>query len=525
MKYVRWIILSACFPLYASAQTDTVQFLRTAQASVRAEQTESSVALNDSINDSTGPDSIIHTTIQTVYFYTDTLFQIISAPDSISRQREIITHADSSERRGHYLEAYIGAGYGSLGYTLSGADNHVTGFANAVLQAQYAYFFHPNWGIGAGVWFTNYASHVQLGGVYQWKGQTDTDLETDYDHSSQVIRWRENEIIHNAGVPVSLQFQYQKEDWRVRLFAALGVAPSVSVMKSYRVTEGVIAHSGYYPEWNLTLTDMHEFQTKHYEQDPCAKGSLSVRPQATLFADFGVLFPIGKQIDLMIGAYAHYTANDANSSAKKNLGWKDETFTFMEEYKGVYATDLTSASHPWAAGVKIGLHWHHIAPDKHMTVDYFDYFTRRDTTIEFVSRNDTIITERTDTMARAHIAKAAEEVEKLNKIYFDYDSYRLSDESKAYLSSIISILNKVPDAKIAIDGHASEEGQRLHNERLAYNRAKEVAKFLITNGIEKERVIVIGHGSLVPNEENIHHELPLDRRAEVKIVQKQSDLE
>jgi outer membrane protein OmpA-like peptidoglycan-associated protein len=83
----------------------------------------------------------------------------------------------------------------------------------------------------------------------------------------------------------------------------------------------------------------------------------------------------------------------------------------------------------------------------------------------------------------------------------------------------------MPDAKIAIDGHASEEGQRLHNERLAYNRAKEVAKFLITNGIEKERVIVIGHGSLVPNEENIHHELPLDRRAEVKIVQKQSDLE
>lgn len=74
----------------------------------------------------------------------------------------------------------------------------------------------------------------------------------------------------------------------------------------------------------------------------------------------------------------------------------------------------------------------------------------------------------------------------------------------------------MPDAKIAIDGHASEEGQRLHNERLAYNRAKSVAKFLVSQGIDKDRVIVIGHGSLIPNEENVNHELPLDRRAEVR---------
>ena len=132
---------------------------------------------------------------------------------------------------------------------------------------------------------------------------------------------------------------------------------------------------------------------------------------------------------------------------------------------------------------------------------------------------------RVDTLTRAHIKKAAEEVEKFNKIYFDFDSYKLSEEAQNYLASIVGVLNKVPDAKIAIDGHASEEGQRRHNEKLAYNRAKAVAKFLVSQGIDKERVIVIGHGSLIPNEENVNHELPLDRRAEVKVVQKQSEIQ
>jgi outer membrane protein OmpA-like peptidoglycan-associated protein len=115
-------------------------------------------------------------------------------------------------------------------------------------------------------------------------------------------------------------------------------------------------------------------------------------------------------------------------------------------------------------------------------------------------------------------------VEKFNKIYFDFDSYKLSPESQNYLSSIVGVLNRVPDAKIAIDGHASAEGQIRHNEKLAYNRAKAVAQFLVSKGIAKNRVIVLGHGSLIPNEENVNHELPLDRRAEVKVVQKQSEL-
>ena len=533
MKH-KFLLLALVFiqlPLFA--QNDTVRIFRAAQTPERTEVKEQSFATKETAEMKKKPDSLVRVEVTTIKYFTDTLTSIAQTPDSVLKQREEVVPTDSTDRRGHYIEAHVGAGFGSLGYVLAGPNNRVDGFVSAIVQLQYAYFFHPNVGVGVGAWFTNYTSFAHWGGEYYWEGQTDTDNEPGYNHTARVDSWREREILHNVGVPISLQFQYKKPNAKAGFFAAVGVAPSFSVMKTYKVLDGDIRHSGYYPWANLTLDDMHEFSQIHYEAEPCGneaikhepkQGNLEVGIQAACFADLGVLITLTPQVDLFIGAYGNISANDANKSEKRDLGWKNEIFTFMNEYNGAYATTAASASRPWEAGLKIGIHWRHIKPDKHEMVDYFEHFTRIDTLVDLKHRQDTLLSERIDTLTRAHIAKAAEEVEKLNKIYFDFDSYKLSPQSQQYLASIVGILNRVPDAKIAIDGHASEEGQRKHNEKLAYNRVKAVAQFLVSKGINKKRVIVIGHGSLIPNEENVNHELPLDRRAEVKIVQKQSDL-
>ena len=522
----KWIFLLALvFQLPLFAQNDTVRILHTAQEPSQTTVSDERIPIPDTPELEKTPDSLIRVITTIIHEYTDTLTTIAYVPDSTAMQREDVFVADSSDRRGHYIQAHVGLGGGGLGYKLNGDDNRVNGSFSALLQIQYAYFFHPNWGVGAGLWFTNYTSYAHLGGTYRWLGQTDTDYETNYDHTSQINTWRERETIHNLGIPISLQFQMQKENWKAGVFAAVGIAPAFSVSRRYRVLEGDMTHSGFYPKWNLTLTDMHEFGEKDYKDAPNSKGSMSVRPQVAFFVDLGTLIPLTKQIDLFAGGYFNIAMNDANGSDKQDLGWRDDTFTFMNEYKGAYATTNAGSSHPWEVGVKVGVHWHYIKPERHEIVDYFDYFTRQDTLIDLPLRSDTVITEHIDTLTRAHIAKAAEEVEKFNKIYFALDSYVLTNKAKDYLSSIVGVLNEVPDAKVSIDGHASEEGNVHHNERLAYNRAKSVAKFLISQGLDKDRVIVLGHGSLIPNEENVNHELPLDRRVEVKVVQKQSEIE
>lgn len=525
MKNKLLISLLFFYPLTILAQSDTVRIMHKADSPERTAITETSYALPDTKELKKTPDSLTRVEVQTIRFYTDTITEIAYTPDSVLKQREEIIRVDSTNRRGHYIEAHVGVSYGALGYSFEDEQNSATGFVSPLIQLQYAYFFHPNVGFGIGAWFTTNTSDAHLGGTYEWTDQEDTDLEQHYTHTSEVVTWTEHQTVHNVGIPVSLQFQYRKPEKKVGLFASVGIAPSFSVMSSYRVKEGKVTHSGYYPAWDLTLKDVHEFGTKDYTQVENAKGKLAVNPQATVFADLGALIALNKQLDLFVGGYFHCGANDANNSEKHDLGWKDDDFSFMEDYTGAYALNSTKSSHPYEAGLKLGIHWHHIGKDKHTIVDYFDYFTREDTALHLIARQDTVITERIDTLTRAHIAKAAEEVEKFNKIYFDYDSYKLNESVENYLSSIVGVLNAVPDAKIAIDGHASEEGLRKHNEKLAYNRAKAVAAYLVKQGIAKSRVIVIGHGSLVPNEENVNHELTLDRRVEVKVVQKQSDIE
>ncbi|MBQ7631575.1 MAG: OmpA family protein [Paludibacteraceae bacterium] len=453
--------------------------------------------------------------------YTDTLMHVLESPDSIAQQRIDTLRPDSSDRRGHYIEAHVGLGYGSLGYSLSGNGNRVNGSFSGVLQLQYAYFFHPNWGVGAGLWFTNYISYAHLAGSYQWLDQTDSDGEPHYDHTATINRWRERQAVYDIGIPISLHFQYQKESWKARLFASLGIAPSFALSHSYRLQQGEIAHSGYYPAWKMTLTDVHEFGIKDYTSEASAKGNLSVRPRATLFADLGALFPITKQIDLFTGGYFHCALNDANSSNKTALGWQDDTFAFMDPYNGAYATTNAGASHPWEVGVKIGVHWHYIAPDKHTTVDYFDYFTRRDTSYEYIAHCDTIVSVRIDTSVQiipAHIIEAAERVEKFNKIFFAFNKYELTHKAQRYLSSIVGVLNDVPDAKIAIDGHASPVGDDEYNDWLSRQRANAVAEYLVRQGVNKDRIVAVGYGSRVPNDENTDRAESLDRRVEVKVV-------
>ena len=427
---------------------------------------------------------------------TDTVLSVTSIPDSTLKHRVEVIPADSSDRRGHYIEAHVGLGYGSLGYHLDGALNQVNGSFSALLQLQYAYFFHPNWGVGAGLWFTNYTSYARIGGLYTWLDQKDTDTEIHYDHHALVLRWRERQTLHNIGIPISLQFQMRKEHWKAGLFASVGIAPSFSVSHKYRIQEGIIEHSGFYPAWNLWLKDIdatHEFGIKDdYDRE-----------------------------------------SYANSSAKQEIGWKDSRFPYvaMNEYKGAYTLDMASASHPWEAGVKIGIHWHYIAPDKEKNVDYFDYFERQDTAVQYISRQDTIITARQDTTIRVNkpspsrIQKAAQEVEKLNKIYFAFDSYQLTNKAKRLLTSMVDILNQEPDAKVAICGHASTEGQTAYNDILSRRRAQAVADYLIRLGLNKDRVEIRSFGSRVPNEDTEYEEMRRDRRVEVFVIEETEETE
>ena len=497
-------------------------------------------------------DSLVRVTTKYLHTYIDTIRVVRYSEDSIPRTDTIITFADSTDRKGHYVQAYIGGGYGSIGFHLD--ENHggkVTGFATGRAQVHYAYFFHPNWGVGAGLWFENLSSTASLANGMNYTDfvfldRIDTNGEPHYNHTARVYSWKERATLFNLAVPVSLQTQWWNEAGELGIFGAVGVAPTFAVAQKYRLVEGDVEHYGVYPNWGLTLDGMsdHEYARNTddpnlYTSKPTATGKMNVTPLATVFAEVGALVNLNRELDLMVGLYGHFTPNnivtetvvsqylpeDAGDDAPP-FGWGPDQRvgpgTFMDEYKGLYATSLRDGkTYPWAVGLKIGLHWHHFDKPKSHTEQNYDYFFRADTMYRTVERVETETVERIDTFKRApklEIKVIQKKVDKLNKIYFSFDSYNLNSKSKKYLRDIYAILKEVPN-HIIIGGHASEEGQAEYNEQLALNRAQAVKNYLVQLGIPEPQLEVKNYGARVANAERVDNNISLDRRVEIIIVE------
>jgi outer membrane protein OmpA-like peptidoglycan-associated protein len=109
----------------------------------------------------------------------------------------------------------------------------------------------------------------------------------------------------------------------------------------------------------------------------------------------------------------------------------------------------------------------------------------------------------------------------LRNIYFDVNSYHLKPESEVELSTLIKLLNSNPTLWIEISGHTDSSGSQQFNNTLSTNRAKEVVQYLVSKGIDKNRLRAAGYGSskpIAPND-NVENKAK-NRRTEFMVIYK-----
>ena len=66
------------------------------------------------------------------------------------------------------------------------------------------------------------------------------------------------------------------------------------------------------------------------------------------------------------------------------------------------------------------------------------------------------------------------------------------------MSQIVKILIDHPEYNLDIDAHTNEEAAEGSNLSLSRARAKRIKDYLISKGIEKERLKAEGFGSIIP---------------------------
>ena len=84
-----------------------------------------------------------------------------------------------------------------------------------------------------------------------------------------------------------------------------------------------------------------------------------------------------------------------------------------------------------------------------------------------------------------------------NVVYFDFDKYDLTAESRAVLLAHSDKL-KGASVSVRLEGHADERGSREYNMALGEKRANAVRDFLVTQGVSGSSLEVVSFGEEQP---------------------------
>ena len=83
-------------------------------------------------------------------------------------------------------------------------------------------------------------------------------------------------------------------------------------------------------------------------------------------------------------------------------------------------------------------------------------------------------------------------------VLFDFDSSALSDYAQRTLDRQAGFLKARPQARVIIGGHADERGTREYNLALGERRATAVRDYLVSKGINSDRIRTISYGKERP---------------------------
>lgn len=121
--------------------------------------------------------------------------------------------------------------------------------------------------------------------------------------------------------------------------------------------------------------------------------------------------------------------------------------------------------------------------------------------------------------APAAQAPAASKVTYAADTFFDFDKSVLKPAGKAKLDDLVGKVKGINLEVIIAVGHTDSVGNDAYNQKLSVRRAEAVKAYLVTKGIEKNRVYTEGKGEKQPVADNKTTEgRAKNRRVEIEVV-------
>lgn len=209
--------------------------------------------------------------------------------------------------------------------------------ANIQLNASISRFF----GIGLGAGYANYASEIYLNNYFSATTATDSEGEI-YEYRLYGTNLREDQSIDVIEIPLVLILQNQ-EHKKFKTYLQLGIKAQLPLQSDFESIYGVIESRGYYPQYNVELSNMPNHGFNQYPLTG-KSGDLFTQVGYAALMEFGANISLGKSY-LSIALFGSY---GLSSICKKR-----ELFTTDHVYQSL--SSVANNVIPYSVGVKVGM--------------------------------------------------------------------------------------------------------------------------------------------------------------------------
>lgn len=105
------------------------------------------------------------------------------------------------------------------------------------------------------------------------------------------------------------------------------------------------------------------------------------------------------------------------------------------------------------------------------------------------------------------------------RVYFDFDQSGIRPSERVKVNEAAETLFARPDSRLLIEGHCDWRGTTDYNLALGDRRANSVKRFLVSLGVQPERIETSSRGDLEAAENASSAEMQEDRRADLMLLQ------
>lgn len=109
----------------------------------------------------------------------------------------------------------------------------------------------------------------------------------------------------------------------------------------------------------------------------------------------------------------------------------------------------------------------------------------------------------------------------LENIYYDLDKAEIRPDAALELNKLVQILKDNPSIRIELSSHADDRATDAYNDDLTQRRAQSAVDYLVSQGIDSDRLVAKGYGErqLIIENAQTEEEHQTNRRTEFKVIE------